>query len=163
MTYNKLITITKLLTALLCLCTQTVAAGTKAKGESVMLGGEQLHWQVISGGGSRTSSGDLMLSGTVGQTSSSVVNSETVKLNQGYWQNFVNSSPQYICGDADGSGPVDLSDAVFLVNYVFNGAPAPNPLASGDVDCSNQVDLSDVVYLIAYIFNGSASPCAGCK
>lgn len=68
-----------------------------------------------------------------------------------------------VCGDADRSEQVDLSDAVFLVNYVFSGAPAPDPLESADVDCSNQVDLTDVIYLIAYIFNGGSAPCAACK
>lgn len=69
----------------------------------------------------------------------------------------------YLCGDADGSAAVDISDAVNLIAYIFAGGPAPNPLISGDADCSNSVDISDAVYLIAYIFNGGPAPCAGCK
>lgn len=70
--------------------------------------------------------------------------------------------PLYICGDADGSSGVSISDAVFLIAYIFSGGPAPNPPLAGDVDCSGIATISDVVYLIAYIFSGGPAPCAAC-
>ena len=70
----------------------------------------------------------------------------------------------YVCGDADHSSGVDISDAVYLISYIFGGGPAPDPVLSGDADCSGDTpDISDVVYLIAYIFAGGPSPCASCK
>lgn len=69
----------------------------------------------------------------------------------------------YICGDADGNEIVNISDAVFLITYIFGGGPAPEPLESGDVDCNDIVNISDAVYLIAYIFGGGPSPCASCS
>ncbi len=69
----------------------------------------------------------------------------------------------YVCGDADGSGAVDISDAVNLIAYIFSGGVAPSPLASGDADCSASIDISDAVYLIAYIFSGGPAPCFFCK
>ncbi len=63
-----------------------------------------------------------------------------------------------INGDADGNLVVDISDAVYLMSYIFSSGPAPAPLASGDVDCSGFVDISDAVYLISYIFSGGAPP-----
>ncbi len=68
----------------------------------------------------------------------------------------------YICGDADGSGGVSISDAVFLIGHIFGGGPAPDPLVSGDVNCSGGVTISDAVYLISYIFSGGPAPCASC-
>ena len=68
----------------------------------------------------------------------------------------------FLCGDADGSGIVTISDAVYLINYIFSGGPAPNPLLSGDADCSGAVTISDAVFLINYIFGGGAAPCAAC-
>jgi hypothetical protein len=68
-----------------------------------------------------------------------------------------------LCGDADGSESVDISDAVYLINYIFGGGPAPDPLLAGDANCDGAVDISDAVYLIAYIFSGGPEPCAGCK
>jgi hypothetical protein len=62
-------------------------------------------------------------------------------------------------GDADGSGAIDISDAVFLISYIFSGGLPPNPLYTGDPNCDGLVDISDVVYLIAYIFSGGSAPC----
>ena len=68
----------------------------------------------------------------------------------------------YKCGDANGTHVVTISDAVFLVNYIFAGGQAPSPLLSGDVDCNCMISISDVVYLIQYIFAGGSVPCAAC-
>ncbi len=68
----------------------------------------------------------------------------------------------FLCGDADDSGGVDIDDVVYLINYIFGGGPAPDPLEVGDVDCSGEVDIDDVVYLINYIFGGGPVPCDGC-
>jgi plastocyanin len=68
----------------------------------------------------------------------------------------------FTCGDADGSGAVDIDDVVYLIAYIFTGGPAPNPLDAGEVDCSGAIDIDDVVYLIAYIFTGGPAPCEAC-
>jgi len=68
----------------------------------------------------------------------------------------------WVCGDANGSGAVDIDDAVYIINYIFGGGPVPDPYESGDVDCSGSIDIDDVVYLINYIFAGGPTPCAGC-
>lgn len=70
--------------------------------------------------------------------------------------------PQYICGDSDGSLSISISDAVYLINYIFGGGPAPDPIQAGDADCSGTVTISDAVYLINYIFGGGAAPCSAC-
>ena len=67
------------------------------------------------------------------------------------------------CGDADASGGVDIDDVVYLINYIFAGGPAPDPIEAGDADCSGNVDIDDVVYLIQYIFGGGPEPCADCS
>ncbi len=66
------------------------------------------------------------------------------------------------CGDADGSSIISISDAVFLINYIFAGGPPPDPIAAGDVDCNGIITISDAVYMINYIFAGGAAPCAAC-
>ncbi|MCC6961887.1 MAG: hypothetical protein IT585_01405 [candidate division Zixibacteria bacterium] len=65
---------------------------------------------------------------------------------------------QGLPGDADGSGGVSISDAVYLINYIFAGGPAPNPMAAGDADCSGAVSISDAVFLINYIFASGPAP-----
>ena len=68
----------------------------------------------------------------------------------------------WVCGDANGDGAVDISDAVHLIGYIFAGGLPPNPTLVGDVNCDSATDISDVVYLIGYIFGGGPSPCSGC-
>ncbi len=65
----------------------------------------------------------------------------------------------WLCGDADGSGGVDIDDAVYLIQYIFNSGPDPEPIASGNADCAADVDIDDVVYLIQFIFLGGPYPC----
>jgi hypothetical protein len=70
------------------------------------------------------------------------------------------------CGDADSSGGIDISDAVFLIQFIFQGGPAPADcnytFGMGDADGSGGVDISDAVYLIQYIFQGGPAPhCQG--
>ena len=74
------------------------------------------------------------------------------------------TEPQPICGDADGSGDVDIDDVVFLINYIFSGGPGPIPSTCvGDADASGGADIDDVVYLISYIFSGGPSPTGCCE
>ncbi len=70
--------------------------------------------------------------------------------------------PEYTCGDADGNSLLTISDAVFLISYIFGGGPAPSPLLAADCDCNQLVTISDAVYLISYIFGGGPAPCAAC-
>jgi len=68
----------------------------------------------------------------------------------------------YICGDADGDGEVNVVDMVFLMNYIFMAGPAPYPYDAGDTNCSGRVNIGDVGYLIEYIFAAGPQPCANC-
>ena len=64
-------------------------------------------------------------------------------------------------GDMDGSTGVTVSDITYLVDYLFNGGPAPNPLETGDVNCTGGINIEDLTYLVAYLFGGGSAPC-GC-
>ena len=66
------------------------------------------------------------------------------------------------CGDADGSGDIDIDDAVYLIAYIFLEGPAPDPYETGDPDCSGDVDIDDVVYILSYIFVSGPEPCKAC-
>ncbi|MGB5105672.1 MAG: M12 family metallo-peptidase [Candidatus Zixiibacteriota bacterium] len=76
--------------------------------------------------------------------------------------NGVGDACDYVCGDADGNGIITVSDAVFLINFIFAGGPAPSPAIAADADCNGLITISDAVYLVNYIFAGGASPCASC-
>lgn len=122
--------------------------------------GEQINWDVIASGGGPMSSANFILDGTLGQPVAGESSSPNFALNAGYWQNFAAAS--YTCGDVDGNNQIDITDAVFLVNYIFASGAPPDPLERGDVDCNNQVDITDAVYIVNYIFASGAVPCAAC-
>lgn len=66
-------------------------------------------------------------------------------------------------GDIDGSNTdIDISDLVYLVDYMFNGGPPPPLMASADVNGSGAVDIADLVYLVDFMFNDGPAPiCSG--
>ncbi len=75
----------------------------------------------------------------------------------------------YLRGDANSDGKKTVSDAVFLINYLFKGGAVPNPLLLGDTNCCQEgekncqtvsVSVSDVVYLVNYLFKGGLAPCS---
>jgi photosystem II stability/assembly factor-like uncharacterized protein len=65
----------------------------------------------------------------------------------------------FIIGDANGDGAMGIADVVHLVNYLFIGGSAPDPLAAGDVNCDGIVNIADVIYLANYLFLGGPPPC----
>jgi hypothetical protein len=67
----------------------------------------------------------------------------------------------FVRGDATGDGVIDISDVVYLLNYLFVGGPAPVPLAAGDANSDGVVDASDLVYLLNYLFVGGPPPRCG--
>jgi hypothetical protein len=61
-------------------------------------------------------------------------------------------------GDGNGDGTVNIGDAVYLINFIFRGGPAPVPNEAGDPNCSDNVDIGDIVYLVNYVFKGGPPP-----
>lgn len=57
-----------------------------------------------------------------------------------------------VCGDADNNGVLTVSDAVYLLNYLFAGGDPPDPLSNGETDGFELINVHDVIILIQYIF-----------
>ena len=74
----------------------------------------------------------------------------------------------YLRGDANRDGKKSVSDVVFLINYLFKGGPAPDPVDLGDANFCNtnppvlpgEPTVADVVYLVNYLFKGGVAPCS---
>ena len=66
---------------------------------------------------------------------------------------------QFLCGDVNKDGVVDVADVMYLINYLFIGGSPPDPLQAGDVNRDGAVDIADVMYLINYLFIGGSPPC----
>lgn len=61
-------------------------------------------------------------------------------------------------GDASGDGIINLSDAIYLLNYLFKGGASPDPLEAGDATCDSLVNLSDAIFLLNYLFKSGPDP-----
>jgi len=59
----------------------------------------------------------------------------------------------FVRGDANGDGDVDLSDAVYNLAYQFSGGPSMC-LDAHDANDDGAIDISDPVYLLAWKFRG---------
>jgi hypothetical protein len=78
----------------------------------------------------------------------------------GYWR--FHTEAAFVCGDANGDETVNITDAVYLIEFIFNDGLEPDPYEAGDVNCDVTVNITDAVYLIEYIFGGGPAPCADC-
>ena len=64
----------------------------------------------------------------------------------------------YVCGDANGDISLNLADAAFIINYIFNDGPTPDPMNSGDANGDTDVNMADASYIINYIFYDGPDP-----
>ena len=70
----------------------------------------------------------------------------------------------YICGDVNNDGVVNVGDVVYLINYLYKGGDPPVPMPCvGDVNNDSVVNVGDVVYLINYLYRGGSAPGTCCQ
>jgi hypothetical protein len=75
----------------------------------------------------------------------------------------ITSSVPGICGDANNDEAVNLTDAIYLLNYLFKGGSSPTPyLCVGDVNNDDVTNLTDAIYILNYLFKGGAEPNPDC-
>jgi C1A family cysteine protease len=67
-----------------------------------------------------------------------------------------------LCGDANGDSDINVGDAVYLINYVFKGGPAPDPECAGDANGDGNTNVGDAVHLINFVFKSGPAPLEGC-
>jgi hypothetical protein len=63
------------------------------------------------------------------------------------------------CGDANGNGKTNISDAVYIINWVFKGGARPDDLEMADANCDGSTNITDAVYIVNWIFRGGPAPC----
>ncbi len=71
---------------------------------------------------------------------------------------------QFLRGDATADATVDLTDAVFVLNYLFGGGIEPGCAAAADVNADRAIDLTDAVGILIFLFldaEGAVPPAPG--
>jgi len=73
-------------------------------------------------------------------------------------RNAVYEKRKVICGDIDGSGeyPPDISDLIYLVNFMFQDGPEPVLFWTANVDGKDGVDIQDLVHIVNWMFQGGS-------
>lgn len=61
-------------------------------------------------------------------------------------------------GDADRNGDLDLTDAIFVLEYLFLGKRVPVCMEAADADNDGSVDITDAIITLLYLFLGEAPP-----
>ncbi|HVR74934.1 MAG TPA: PEP/pyruvate-binding domain-containing protein [Planctomycetota bacterium] len=61
-------------------------------------------------------------------------------------------------GDANGDGRVDLSDAVFVLRWLFSGGEAPGCPDAADADDSGKIEITDPIAILQHLFSGVSPP-----
>jgi hypothetical protein len=65
------------------------------------------------------------------------------------------SPMDFIRGDSDADGDVDLTDALFLLRALFRSGAQPSCAKSADADDDGGLQLDDAVLILAHLFQGA--------
>ncbi|MCA8960842.1 MAG: dockerin type I repeat-containing protein [Planctomycetes bacterium] len=64
----------------------------------------------------------------------------------------------YIRGDMNTDGQLDIADVFTAEDYLFLGGETPSCLAALDVNSDLTIDIADIIRLLSYLFLGDAPP-----
>lgn len=104
------------------------------------------------------------------ETKDSMLNIVQNGLNLSYQNIFLCNADccQIYRGNVDSSYPddcyrlavIDISDLIFLVDFMFTNGPSPSCTSEANINGDSQglIDISDLVYLIEFMFNGGPQP-----
>ncbi len=65
-----------------------------------------------------------------------------------------------VCGDVNQNGSINILDVSSLINYLYRGGSAPDPISIMDVNNSGETNIIDVSYIINYLYKSGPAP--GC-
>jgi hypothetical protein len=67
-------------------------------------------------------------------------------------------SNEFLRGDSNGDGIIDISDGVFILGSLFLGEPKSTCSDAADVNDDGVVDISDPKFLFEFLFSGGNAP-----
>ena len=71
---------------------------------------------------------------------------------------FEGSASEFIRMDADGSGTVNVTDAILVLDFLFRSGAPPACMDAADGNDDGEVDLSDPISVLFYLFRGGITP-----
>lgn len=64
----------------------------------------------------------------------------------------------FVRGNADAKGPMNITDCVFVLNFLFLGGPRPPCIEAANVDGEQPLNITDGVYCLNFLFLGGTPP-----
>ncbi|MEW6013763.1 MAG: M28 family peptidase [Candidatus Zixiibacteriota bacterium] len=64
----------------------------------------------------------------------------------------------FVCGDANGSGAVNILDATFIINYLYKSGAAPSPLEAADANGNGSINILDATYILTHLYKSGPEP-----
>ncbi len=71
---------------------------------------------------------------------------------------IVSDGPDFLRGDSDGSGSLNLADVIFTATWLYADGTTPACQDACDANDDGRLDISDPIYTLLYLFTGSAAP-----
>jgi len=71
---------------------------------------------------------------------------------------FFRTSLDFIRGDANNDGRVDIADGIYINGWLFYGGPAPVCMDAADANDDGGINLSDQIYLNTWLLMGGPAP-----
>jgi hypothetical protein len=68
------------------------------------------------------------------------------------------SAVRFLRGDSNADAEVNLTDAIFTLDWLFRSGRAPDCVDAADANGSREVDISDPVHALNFLFNGGPAP-----
>ena len=63
-------------------------------------------------------------------------------------------------GDPNSDGSVNITDGIYVLNFLFLGGPEPTCLESADVNDDGSINITDGIYILNFLFLGGPEPAA---
>jgi hypothetical protein len=64
----------------------------------------------------------------------------------------------FVRGDADGSGVINITDGIFVLSFLFTGGATPGCKSGADADDSGVINITDGIYVLSFLFTGGTAP-----
>ncbi|MEM7233607.1 MAG: LamG-like jellyroll fold domain-containing protein [Planctomycetota bacterium] len=66
--------------------------------------------------------------------------------------------PTFQRADADASGTVNITDGIFILNFLFLGGSTPTCQDAADADDSGSINITDGIFVLNFLFLGGGDP-----
>jgi hypothetical protein len=66
--------------------------------------------------------------------------------------------PTFIRGNANADASINITDGIYILNYLFLGGPRPPCLDAADANNDSTVNITDGIYVLNFLFLGGLKP-----